>query len=97
MRSQSHNKDLAILDITLVQVSGYLSKRKFAHLNDLSICSFDCMVLRSFHTQSQYDFRSNVIRPSQDATNEHTNRCSFKEIKIVMCLMMILRELNFRI
>ena len=37
---------------------------KFAHLNELSIRSFDCMVLRSFHTPSRYDFHSNVIRPS---------------------------------
>ena len=36
---------------------------KFALLNDLSIRSFDCMVCRSFHTPSRYDFRSNVIRP----------------------------------
>ena len=32
-------------------------------LNELSIRSFDCMVLRSIHTPSRYDFRSNVIRP----------------------------------
>ena len=37
--------------------------RKFAHLYVLSIRSFDCLVLRSFHTPSQCDFRSNVIRP----------------------------------
>ena len=35
----------------------------FAHLYDFSIRSFDCMVCRSFHTLSRYDFRSNVIRP----------------------------------
>ena len=32
------------------------------HMNDLYIHSFDCMVCRSFHTTSRYDFRSNVIR-----------------------------------
>ena len=36
---------------------------KFAHLNVLSIRSFDSMFLRSFHTPSRYDFRSNVIHP----------------------------------
>ena len=36
---------------------------KFAHLNVLSIRSFDCMALRSFHTPQRYGFRSNVIRP----------------------------------
>ena len=29
-----------------------------------SIRSFDCMVCRSFHTLSRYDFRSDVIRPN---------------------------------
>ena len=38
--------------------------RKFAHLYDFSIRSFDCMVYRSFPTLSRYDFRSNVIRPN---------------------------------
>ena len=38
---------------------------KLAHLYDFSIRSFDCMVCRSFHTLSQYDFHSNIIRPSQ--------------------------------
>ena len=36
---------------------------KFTHFSVLSIRSFDCMVLRSFHTPSWYEFRSNVIRP----------------------------------
>ena len=36
---------------------------KFAHLYDFLIRSFHCMVCRSFHTLSRYDFRSNVIRP----------------------------------
>ena len=35
---------------------------KFPHLYEFSISSFHCMVCRSFHTLSQYDFRSNVIR-----------------------------------
>ena len=48
----------------------FLKVEKFANLNDLSIRSFDCMVLRSFHTPSRYDFRSNVIRPSLFATEK---------------------------
>ena len=36
---------------------------KFAHLYEFLIRSFDCMVCRSFHTLSQYDIGSNVIRP----------------------------------
>ena len=47
-----------------------LKVEKFANLNDLSIRSFDCMVLRSFHTPSRYDFHSNVIRPSLFATEK---------------------------
>ena len=53
--------------LQVIQLSEILIERplpgKFAHLNQLSIRSFDCMVLRSFHTPSRYDFRSNVIRP----------------------------------
>ena len=44
----------------------YWPFRKFAHLNDLCIRSFDCMVIRSFHTPSRYDFRSNVSRPQKN-------------------------------
>ena len=53
--------------LQVIQLSEILIERplpgKFAHLNQLFIRSFDCMVLRSFHTPSRYDFRSNVIRP----------------------------------
>ena len=45
-----------------------LFPNNFAHLNDFSIRSFDCMVLRLFHTSSRYDFRSNVIRPLDTCT-----------------------------
>ena len=41
----------------------FLLPGKFAHLNDLSIRCFDCMVRRSFHSPSWYDFLSNVIHP----------------------------------
>ena len=34
---------------------------KFAYLNGLSIPFFDCMIHRTFHTSSWYDFRSNII------------------------------------
>ena len=51
-----------------------LLPRKFAHLNDLSIHSFDCMVLRSFHTSSRYDFHSNVIRPARLMFLQCSNR-----------------------
>ena len=52
--------------LQVITLSEYLFKghyRKFAHLYVLSIRSFDCMVLRSFPTPSQCDFRSNVICP----------------------------------
>ena len=53
--------------LQVIQLGEILIERplpgKFAHLNQLSIRSFDCMVLRSFHTPSRYDFRLNVIRP----------------------------------
>ena len=54
---------MAITDNMTERILIYTSlPGKFAHLNVLSIRSFDCMVLRSFHSPSRYDFRSNVIR-----------------------------------
>ena len=49
------------LQVIHVQLSECLC-RGFAHLNGLSIHSFDCIILRSFHSPSRYDFRSNVVR-----------------------------------
>ena len=69
MLSQSPMKDWAKLAFTCNTTEWILFSRslpeKFAHLNDLSIRSYDCMFLRSFHTPSQYDFYSNVIRSNR--------------------------------
>ena len=51
---------------------------KYAHLYDFSIRSFDCMVCRSFHTQSRYGFRSNVIRPLADEIAEPLSDMNIK-------------------
>ena len=61
MLSQSPIKDWAKLAFTCNTTEWIPGK--FAHLNGLSIRSYDCMVLRSFHTPSLFTFRSKVIRP----------------------------------
>ena len=51
----------SLLGHKLVKPGHYLENSLICMI--FSIRSFDCMVCRSFHTLSRYDFRSNVIRP----------------------------------
>ena len=64
----------------------FLFDGKFAHFDYLSIRSFDCMVLRSFHTPSRYDFRSNVLRPHNESNKSNKIKfyLSYYEITITL-------------